>query len=236
LNTANEAVARTPNDALLHEFRALCLFALKDYQQAAAGLYATLSVGPGWDWETMAGLYGDIANYTAQMRALEDYRLAHPDAAEARFLLGYHYLVLGHKSDAALEFEKVVALQPNDQLSKQLLQGITTGDVQPAPRPEPTPAQALPANGLVGNWNAQGPDGSKFGLALNGEGEFQWTASRDGKQQEMTGTYKLENDYLILRASAENSLVGQVAMDGDNRFLFKLAGNNPADPGLTFTR
>ena len=38
------------------------------------------------------------------------------------------------------------------------------------------------------------------------------------------------------KASEENSLVGQVTMDGDNRFVFKLAGNNPADTGLTFTK
>jgi len=236
LNAANEAAALTPNDAVLHEFRALCLFALKDYQQAAAALYAILSIGPGWDWETMGGLYGDVANYTVQVRALEDYLRAHADAADARFVLGYHYLVCGHKSRAATEFEKVVALQPNDQISKQLLQGIAAGDAQPAASPDPTPAQAPPANGLVGNWSAENPDGSKFSLALNEHGEFQWTASRDGQQQSLTGTYRLENDYLILKASAENSLVGQVAMDNENRFVFKLAGKNPTDPGLTFTK
>ena len=41
-----------PNDASLHEFRALVLFALGQYEQAAATLYAVLSNGPGWDWTT----------------------------------------------------------------------------------------------------------------------------------------------------------------------------------------
>ena len=40
------AAGALPGDAVLHEFRALCLFALGEYQQAASPLYAVLSVGP----------------------------------------------------------------------------------------------------------------------------------------------------------------------------------------------
>jgi hypothetical protein len=31
-------------------------------------------------------------------------------------------------------------------------------------------------------------------------------------------------------------MVGQVVLLANNRFNFKLAGDNPSDPGLTFTR
>ena len=48
------AIKALPKDAALHEFRALVDFATKDYQQAAAALYAVLSAGPGWDWTTLA--------------------------------------------------------------------------------------------------------------------------------------------------------------------------------------
>ena len=44
------------------------LFAVGKYDLAAGPLYAVLSVGPGWDWTTMAGLYPDIDVYTAQLR------------------------------------------------------------------------------------------------------------------------------------------------------------------------
>ena len=60
LQTTDEAIKTLPNDATLHEFRALVLFAVKKYEQAAVPLYAVLSVGPGWDWTTMAGLYPKI--------------------------------------------------------------------------------------------------------------------------------------------------------------------------------
>src|SRR5271157_453261 len=65
LQQADSALAKLPNDTTLHEFRALCLFALKRYDEAAAALYAVLSVGPGWDWTTLIGLYPDIDTYTA---------------------------------------------------------------------------------------------------------------------------------------------------------------------------
>ena len=51
--------------ATLHEFLALVFFAQGKYDQAAAPLYAVLSVGPGWDWTTLSGMYPDVDTYTA---------------------------------------------------------------------------------------------------------------------------------------------------------------------------
>ena len=134
LTTANRAIALVPNDTLMHEFRALCLFATKDYQQSAAAIYAVLSIGPGWDWATVSGLYSDANAYTEQLRALEAYCNENPQAPHARFLLAYHYLLEGHSDEAATELEAVVELQPKDQLSAQLLKGLKNppGDQPPA--------------------------------------------------------------------------------------------------------
>ena len=83
LELDDQALKTTPNDAALHEFRALCLFALRRYDEAAAVLYAVLSVGPGWDWTTLIGLYGDPETYTQQLRALENYCSQHTQSAAA---------------------------------------------------------------------------------------------------------------------------------------------------------
>ena len=120
LAQADDALKTLPNDTALHEFRALCLFALKRYDEAAATLYAVLSVGPGWDWATLVGLYPDVEVYTAQLRALEAYCDANPTSAAARFVLGYHYLTQGHTEAAATVLKQVVALMPNDTLSAKL--------------------------------------------------------------------------------------------------------------------
>src|SRR6202034_2685255 len=73
LSDIDAAIAKAPSDTPLHEFRALVLFALKRYKDAAGTLYAVLSVGPGWDWTTMSSLYPSVDIYTTQLRALEDY-------------------------------------------------------------------------------------------------------------------------------------------------------------------
>ena len=71
LDIVNQGITKYPDDAVLHEFRALVLFAKGDYQQSAATIHAVLAVGPGWDWTTLSSLYGNVGTYTEQLRALE---------------------------------------------------------------------------------------------------------------------------------------------------------------------
>jgi len=119
---------------VLHEFRALTLFAQGKYQDAAATLYAVLTAGPGWDWATMSELYPDPEVYTRQLRELERYTRENPRAADGHFLLAYHYLVLGYQDQAIHQLEEVVRLQPDDKLAAELLQALTQkGGERPAP-------------------------------------------------------------------------------------------------------
>jgi len=46
LDLADQVVKQTPNAPVVHEFRALCLFALKRFDEAASVAYAVLSAGP----------------------------------------------------------------------------------------------------------------------------------------------------------------------------------------------
>src|SRR4029450_13805302 len=95
LKLPDEAAAKMPRDAVLHEFRSLVLFALKRYPESAAAIHAVIAVGPGWDWKTLSSLYPDVDTYTAQLRALENYRDTHPKSADGHFLAGYHYMTCG---------------------------------------------------------------------------------------------------------------------------------------------
>jgi tetratricopeptide (TPR) repeat protein len=135
LARVDKAIRELPTDATLHEFRALSLFALKDYRGAAATLYAVLAAGPGWDWETMHALYPDIETYTKQLRALETYQQANPESAEAGFVLAYHYLVLGHLDAAITQLEKVVKFLPDSQLADKLLVSLKEEMNHQAPMP-----------------------------------------------------------------------------------------------------
>ena len=57
LDLTDQVIKDESNVPVVHEFRALCLFALKRYDEAAAVDYAVLSAGPGWNWSTLVGLY-----------------------------------------------------------------------------------------------------------------------------------------------------------------------------------
>jgi tetratricopeptide (TPR) repeat protein len=161
LAVTDQALVQLPNDAVLHEFRALCLFALSRFDEAATVVYTVLSAGPGWDWATLVGLYPSVDAYTAQLRALENFVTQHQDDAAAQFLLAYHYMVQGNKDAAAVRFRAVAQLQPKDQLSAGFAQMLAKGQTlqsqsqaqaaqtsvaQAAPTAAQT-AQTTPANG-----------------------------------------------------------------------------------------
>ncbi len=240
LSQVNQAIAKNPNDPLPHEFRSLVCFALKQYQEAAAGAYAVLSVGPGWDWTTLSSFYPDVDVYTRQLRVLEKYVDTLPDQADARFLLAYHYLTCGYSDAAARQLKAVVQLNPKDQLSAQLLASLTAPQgaepAQPSVPAAPAPAKPVHAASLAGDWKAQQPDGSAVALRLTGDSKYTWRFTHQGKTQDHSGTYTLADNLLILKQGNTPAMVGQVALLDDNRLNFKLANDNPSDPGLTFSR
>jgi tetratricopeptide (TPR) repeat protein len=238
LRLADQAIAEQPADTVLHEFRSLILFATGQYKAAAESAYAVLSVGPGWDWTTLSGFYPDVNVYAQQLRSLEDYADAHPEAPDAHFLLAYHYLTCGHTDAAAAQLRELVRLNPQDRLATQLLASLNapqeTEAVAAAGMAEP--AQPVNAAALVGNWKARQPDGTTIALTMSGDSKYTWQVTRQGKPQTFSGPYTLADNVLILKQGNSPTMVGQVALSADGRLNFKLANDNPADPGLTFSR
>ena len=49
------------------------------------------------------------------------WRLSRPKSAEARFLLGFHYMMIGHPNEAKVELLAALKLAPRDRLAAQLL-------------------------------------------------------------------------------------------------------------------
>jgi tetratricopeptide (TPR) repeat protein len=249
LAECDKALALNPNDALLHEFRGLALFALHRYDEAAGAVYAVLSQGPGWDWTTVSGLYSDVGTYTDQLRALEQYVAENRNSAAARFLLAYHYTICGHTDAAATELKATVALNPKDRLSAQLLAMLTPDNAAGVPLaaqvspgvplaaqvPPAAPSKPVAAAALVGDWKANRPDGSAISLKLAKDGNFTWKFDQQGKEQAFSGPYTVADGLLILKKGETPVMIGQVTLL-TNGFNFKLPGDNPTDPGLNFTR
>jgi hypothetical protein len=151
LALADQALVQLPNDTALHEFRALCLFALKRYNEAASVNYTVLSAGPGWDWATLVGLYPDVDTYTNQLRALEAYVREHSSDPAGDFLLGYHYMVQGNSAAAMDRFKAVAQLQPNDQLSGRIAEVLAKAQpaAQAPTQPGQPPQSTIAANTTV---------------------------------------------------------------------------------------
>ena len=240
LQLTDEALKVLQNDATLHEFRALVLFAVGKYDLAAGPLYAVLSVGPGWDWTTMAGLYPNIDVYTSQLRKLEAFVSANPTSTAGRFVLAYHYLTQGHTDAAVSQLKQVVALAPQDTLSAQLVKQFSppaTPSGTPAARPLrhrlPTPAKQ---GNLAGNWTAHPAGDTTIDLRIGDDETFTWKVTAKGKPRQLTGKWSLTNNLLTLAQEGDaGALVGRVTWQADDKWSFRVIGTGAEDQGLLFT-
>jgi hypothetical protein len=131
----------------------LGLFALGEYRGAAMESHAVVALGKTPDWPGVFAFYGDVKPYTEQLRALEKYVRTNPSSPEGRFLLGFHYMIGGHKDTAKDEFLQALKLMPKDRLAAQLLTqmgGTVPADIavqlskQPQPKPSAPPAAPEP--------------------------------------------------------------------------------------------
>ena len=264
LSLADQALTQLPNDPTLHEFRALTLFALKRYDEAAATDYAVLSAGPSWNWATMVGLYPNVEAYTAQIRDLEAFAKANPTAAAPQFLLGYHYLVQDHKEASAARFAKVTELQPKDELSAKFAKLLAPAPAGAAPTQQPTqvaqnnpPAGAAPASGtapaegtqapvepppappeaMAGTWVAKPDPKVTITLTLGTDGAYTWSIAQGGQTQTITGKAGYQDDVLVLNQEEGPPLAGKVKLDpATNSFTFKPPGSAENVAGLSFSK
>jgi Flp pilus assembly protein TadD len=243
------ALAKLPGDPVVHEMRALTLFSLGQYQESAAVLNSLLAAAPGMDWTTMSGLYGNVDDYTTQLRALENHISSKPDDAAARFVLAYHYLVTGNPDDAAEELEGVVKLQPKDTTAQQILSGLkppapakSAADTAVAAGATARTAEAAkpavdePTTDLVGSWKATNPDVT-IELTVTEDFKFTWKATPKGQAPvELSGNLNADGSTVVLETENQGSMPGVVKSEGPGRFRFTPPGAPASDPGLTFER
>jgi tetratricopeptide (TPR) repeat protein len=244
LTLNNFALEAHPNDPVLHEFRALCLFALGRYEEAAGVLYVVLTAGPGWDWATMIGLYSDADTYTRQLRALEGAIARNPETASMRFVLAYHYLVQEHVAQARQQFEQVVKLQPKDQLAAQFVKLLTEPAEAPAGAEANSARAAVtdqvrqpsrPPAALVGTWKAKPAPDLSIELTMREDGQFTWDVNTNGQANSIAGDADYTDGVLTLTQDDAPALVGKVVNLGEKQFGFELA-NGPKSATIQFSR
>ena len=234
LTACDKAVRLAPKDTIVHEVRALALFALARYPEAAAALNAILAAAPGMDWTTLSGLYGLGDDYTAHLRTLEDFCQAHPADAASHFVLAYHYLVGGHNAEAADALRVVVKQKPEDAVAAHLL--ATVAPAEPAAATPPTPADTTPETDLVGTWKAAaGKDAVT--LTIGADSTFSWKATPSGGSAvEISGTIQTARDAIALVSEKAGTMTGAVVPKGPDAFEFTLTGGPPGAKPLLFNR
>lgn len=236
LKLTDAAVVLMARDAVLHEFRSLVLFALQRYRESAAALHPVLAVGPGWDWKTLSGLYPSLDVYTEQLRALEDARDKNPEAADLRFLLGYHYLTCRHEEAALKSFRLAAELQPKDTVLAALVASLSPRDAAPAQPPATESPKTVPTEKLVGAWKAAGPKSAAYTMHLSKDGTFTWSYHRGQRKQEAKGVYALKGNVLAMEPDTGGVLAAELTAKGPDTVLFKMIGGSPGDQGLEFQR
>ena len=196
MKAVDEAIAHTPGDVTLHEYRALVLFALGRYADAAGVLNPVLASGPGWGWDTMVEFYDSSPPTTASSASSKPTSKARRTSADAHFLLGYHYLVCGHMESPTNSLPKLWNCNPptpspaNSATSPRARCPRRRGRKAAPPKPDADPRSR---DKLVGTWVSDRGAGRQDHLQDEGDGNFTWNYSAtEIRKLESQGHLRLE--------------------------------------------
>lgn len=244
LNSFNSALTKNSGDPVVHEVRALALFALGDYPSAAVALNSLLAAAPGMDWTTMSSLYGNSDDYTAQLRKLEEFCKANPTNPASAFVLAYHYLVIGQKDSAIRALKVVVENQPKDVTAKRMLEALDPKPVEAKADQPKTDAQAQPEElakpapevDLVGKWQAVAGS-TTIELSISEASTFTWKATESGKPAvELSGDFGTNGSAILMETTDKGSLGGTVKSINADEWIMSPPGATDDKAGLKFTR
>jgi Flp pilus assembly protein TadD len=118
------AMVDEPNNAGLMLMISQALFQTGQWTQAAAATELAMGALPEDNWGTVAQhytqLYGNIKDYTSQLKNLENAVKEKPNDPALRFLLGFHYGYLNYPQQAVRELGKAVELEGRDPAARRL--------------------------------------------------------------------------------------------------------------------
>ena len=116
----------SPRDADALQFIALASFSQKRYDDAARYAHLALHRGSHWNWKTLSGHYRKSSDYISQLRTMET-SIRDKPTADKRFLVGYHYLMMGYGEAARKQLELAVQEQPKNPVIQSLLRNLKKG-------------------------------------------------------------------------------------------------------------
>jgi tetratricopeptide (TPR) repeat protein len=126
----NNALAGGEGNPVLVMLLGQAYFAAGNYRESAAATQTAMLELPQDRWGIVVGnrseLYGDSSWYNLQLQQLKNAVNENPKDPAQRFLLAYHYAYLGYPQPAVAQLDKVVELEPRDEISAQLRNAVAT--------------------------------------------------------------------------------------------------------------
>ncbi len=118
------ALVDEPNNAGLMLLISQCLFQMGQWTEAAGATELAMGALPEDTWGTVVEnypqLYGNIEDYTRQLKELESAVKQDPNSPALRFLIGYHFGYLDYPQQAVRELGKAVDLEGRDPAARRL--------------------------------------------------------------------------------------------------------------------
>lgn len=121
------AVADDTENGTLWLLHAQALFAVGDYDRSAGAVQRGMMLLAEEDWGVVVANHREIYftdsktnDYVTQLQALEKAAKSQPNAPALRFLLGYHYGFLGYPAQSVRELDKLIELNPRNELGRRL--------------------------------------------------------------------------------------------------------------------
>ncbi len=118
-----------PTNGVLVMMLAQAFFATGQFDEAAGAVQHGMQLLPKQEWGVVVKnykeLYGNVQDFTDQLRALEKAVKDKPNDPAMRFLAGFQYAYLGYPKEAVDQLDKGLKLAPRDEMAKKLRDEMT---------------------------------------------------------------------------------------------------------------
>ena len=132
-----------PNNGVLMMMLSQAFFATGQYNEAAGTAQHGMQLLPKEEWGVVVKnykeLYGNVQDFTDQLRVLEKAVKDKPNDPALRFLAGFQYAYLGYPKEAVDQLEKGLKLAPRDEMAKKLRDEMAAKLPKAVEPPTPSP-------------------------------------------------------------------------------------------------
>ncbi len=130
-----------PNNGVLMMMLSQAFFATGQYDEAAGAAQHGMQLLPKEEWGVVVKnykeLYGNVQDFTDQLRALEKSVKDKPNDPARRFLAGFQYAYLGFPKEAIDQLDKGLKVAPRDEMAKKLREEMAAKLPKPVEPPAP---------------------------------------------------------------------------------------------------